>query len=201
MVLCVVSVVFFLGLLLMVDWGFLGGVLLFVSFVLVLSLSNKVFGGLGLGYAEFKVFNSLFVLFLVSNLLGLSSLYLSLTLFPFLMVLLSFIFWLRRIFNLLRKSVFSLVSHFALEDLNLVMCCCMVFIEVIRVFIRSITLAFRLLANLLGGHLMLELGSENTRRYLVLIGVRSYEVFVSIIQAVIFSILLYYYSLESIEKY
>ena len=175
--------------------------LLFVSFVLVLSLSNKVFGGLGLGYAEFKVFNSLFVLFLVSNLLGLSSLYLSLTLFPFLMVLLSFIFWLRRIFNLLRKSVFSLVSHFALEDLNLVMCCCMVFIEVIRVFIRSITLAFRLLANLLGGHLMLELGSENTRRYLVLIGVRSYEVFVSIIQAVIFSILLYYYSLESIEKY
>jgi F0F1-type ATP synthase membrane subunit a len=64
-----------------------------------------------------------------------------------------------------------------------------------------LTLAFRLLANILGGHLILELAGENSSSWLLIIGLRSYEVFVAVVQAIIFSILVYYYTLESLEKY
>ena len=87
----------------------------------------------------------------------------------------------------------NLISHFAQVGLGLLMCCCIVFIEVVRLLIRSLTLAFRLLANILGGHLILELAGENSSRWLLIIGLRSYEVFVAIVQAIIFSILVYYY--------
>ena len=80
------------------------------------------------------------------------------------------------------------------------MCCCIVYIEVIRIVIRSLTLAFRLMANLLGGHLIIELARENSNSKLLIIALTSYEVFVSIVQAIIFSLLVYFYHQEALEK-
>lgn len=150
---------------------------------------------------ELKWLDILFYFFIVSNLLGLSSFFLSFPLWPLVMIFISFTFWGARVLNLFKIRTVNLVSHFAQVGLRLFMCCCMVFIEVISLCIRRLTLAFRLLANILGGHLILELAGENRNRWLLIIGLSSYEVFVRIVQAIIFSILVYYYSLESLEKY
>ena len=69
------------------------------------------------------------------------------------------------------------------------------------IFIRFITLGFRLLANILGGHLIIELAIQNTKSLIIIIFLFSYEFFVSIIQAIIFTILVFFYTVESMEKY
>lgn len=68
-------------------------------------------------------------------------------------------------------------------------------IEIFRNFLRPITLNLRLIANVMGGHLIAELISDikMTKSFFFLTG---YETFVCFIQALIFSILTFNYIKE-----
>jgi len=62
-------------------------------------------------------------------------------------------------------------------------------IEITRTFIRPLILGLRLIANILGGHLIVELIWDIARFYPALIFLGFYENFICIIQGVIFSLL------------
>lgn len=149
---------------------------------------------------DLKLGDSLFYLFVLTNILGLTSFFMSFPLWPQSMIFISFIFWLTRVIALLSKSILNLLNHFSQVDLTLFICCLIVFIEVLSLCIRRITLAFRLLANILGGHLILELASTNHVRKIIIVFLFTYELFVSFVQSLIFSTLIYYYTLEGLEK-
>lgn len=144
--------------------------------------------------------DSLFWFMIFSNVLGLTSFYLPLSLWPLFLIFCRFLFWCISVRRGLKEAFISFFSHFSQPNLNLFACFIIVFIEVTRVIIRILTLAFRLLANILGGHLILEIVRENRNSWLALWGYRCYEIFVCFVQAIIFSILIYYYCLESLEK-
>ena len=116
-------------------------------------------------------------------------------------VFLRFSFWLQSVFRIIKTSFINFLSHFSQENLIILITCFIVYIEILRITIRFLTLAFRLLANILGGHLIIELANRNSGNFFLIIGLFSYEIFVSIIQSVIYSILIYYYTLESLEKF
>ena len=140
-------------------------------------------------------------MFILRNLLGLTAFFISYSLWPILIVFLRFSFWLQSVFRIIKTSFINFLSHFSQENLIILITCFIVYIEILRITIRFLTLAFRLLANILGGHLIIELANRNSGNFFLIIGLFSYEIFVSIIQSVIYSILIYYYTLESLEKF
>ena len=140
-------------------------------------------------------------MFILRNLLGLTAFFISYSLWPILIVFLRFSFWLQSVFRIIKTSFVNFLSHFSQENLIILITCFIVYIEILRITIRFLTLAFRLLANILGGHLIIELANRNSGNFFLIIGLFSYEIFVSIIQSVIYSILIYYYTLESLEKF
>ena len=103
--------------------------------------------------------------------------------------------------SLIKTSFLYFFKHLSQENLIILITCFIVYIEFLRIIIRFVTLGFRLLANILGGHLILELASENTSSIIVMFSLLSYETFVCFIQAVIFRILVFFYTVESIEKF
>jgi F0F1-type ATP synthase membrane subunit a len=150
---------------------------------------------------EIKFIDRIFFIFFLRNTLGLSAFFISFSLWPSLIIFLSIRFWFQNIFNLIKVSFLNFLSHFSQENLIILITCFIVYIEILRITIRFLTLAFRLLANILGGHLIIELANTNSGNIFLLVGVFSYEIFVSTIQATIYRILIYYYTLESLEKF
>lgn len=150
---------------------------------------------------EIKRFDNIFYFFAFTNFLGLSSFYMSFPLWPQLIIFLRFFFWLQSIISLLKNSLLFFFKHLSQENLIIFITCFIVYIEFLRVFIRFITLGFRLLANILGGHLIIELAYENSGNIFLIVALISYEGFVCFIQAVIFRILVYFYTVEAIEKF
>lgn len=140
-------------------------------------------------------------MFLFINIFGLTAFYIALPLWPILILFLRFFFWSQRILRLLKRSFINFIRHFSQENLIILITCFIVYIEVLRITIRFVTLAFRLIANILGGHLIIELAISNSGNLFVLIALFSYELFVAIIQATIFRILIFYYTVEALEKY
>jgi len=79
------------------------------------------------------------------------------------------------------------------------MCWIIVIIEILSLFIRRVTLRFRLLANIIGGHLIIELGFQWLPKGILFL--IFYEYFVRFVQAIIFSILINSYINERLEAY
>ncbi len=73
-------------------------------------------------------------------------------------------------------------------------------IEFLRRVIRPLTLGMRLCANIMGGHLIFDLLGVFNRGVISYLCIRFYEVFVCIIQGIIFSLLVLRYRAESEER-
>lgn len=192
---------FVIGLLINVDPYFLKTFFLFVIFFLLFLIFNKNYLFKIFAEFEIKFVDNLFFLFSLRNILGLRAFYMSFPLWPTIIIFLRFSFWLRRVFNLLKISLINFFKHFAQENLIILITCFIVYIEILSILIRFLTLAFRLLANILGGHLIIELAKENSGNIVLIISLFRYEIFVSLIQAVIYTILIFFYTIESLEKY
>lgn len=143
----------------------------------------------------------MFFFFILINILSLRAYFIAFTLWPQIIIFIRISFWLQRVIRLIKTSFLNFLRHFSQENLIILITCFIVYIEIIRILIRFFTLAFRLLANILGGHLIIELAIENSGNLIIITCLFSYEIFVSIIQATIFRILIYYYTIESLEKY
>lgn len=88
-----------------------------------------------------------------------------------------------------------LIKNFSPSKLLIILTIFVGGIEIFRNFLRPITLNLRLIANVMGGHLIAELISDikMTKSFFFLTG---YETFVCFIQALIFSILTFNYIKE-----
>lgn len=139
---------------------------------------------------------SLFLLISCLNLLGLSGGVALCAPWPTFVLVFSLSFWGLVMFQRLSFSAFSLASHFTPRGLSLLGSLPITLIEILGVLIRPLTLGIRLCANISGGHLIGELVEEIGGEAFSLSLIHFYESFVSIIQALIFSLLLYSYFKE-----
>lgn len=114
---------------------------------------------------------------------------------------LSLCFWFRVVFMGLLQNYKGFLSHLVPRGSPLGLVFFLVMIEVVRNIVRPITLIIRLVSNILAGHVLLILLYKLIRflnfkmkgLYFVLLGV---EMFVSVIQAYIFMVLVLIYYTE-----
>lgn len=177
----------------------------FIWFNLIIYIFKEFKILINYSYSNIIIFIRLLILIFFNNFLGL---------FPYIFTAsrhirfslsLSIAFWLRiiiyRIFNYLN----DLFSHLTPQGTPFALIPFIVLIESIRLIIRPFTLAIRLTANIIAGHLLLSLlgssGQSTPIIYLSLIIFSQIllfilEISVSLIQAYVFSILSTLYSRE-----
>nr|YP_010596864.1 ATP synthase F0 subunit 6 [Formica glauca]QNV12000.1 ATP synthase F0 subunit 6 [Formica rufibarbis]QOY24473.1 ATP synthase F0 subunit 6 [Formica sp. DM656]QOY24488.1 ATP synthase F0 subunit 6 [Formica sp. DM658]QOY24500.1 ATP synthase F0 subunit 6 [Formica sp. DM659]WAK85252.1 ATP synthase F0 subunit 6 [Formica glauca] len=157
-------------------------------------------------YSNLIIFLSLFSLIIISNLMGL---------FPYIFTIssqlsfclsLSLTLWISMILYSMFNYLNELFAHLTPQGTPFILMPFMVIIESISLMIRPFTLAIRLTANMIAGHLLLSLlgssGEIINNKLIFLIMIFSQllllilEISVSIIQAYVFSILSTLYSSE-----
>lgn len=157
-------------------------------------------------YSNITIFTSTFIFIAINNFIGL---------FPYIFtssrhitfrLALSFSIWVRIIFYRLVNYFNDTIAHLTPIGTPSILIPFIVIIESIRIIIRPLTLAIRLTANIIAGHLLLtllgnsgELLNLNIILILIIIGQTSLfilELSVSIIQAYVFSVLIVLYRRE-----
>nr|QNV11988.1 ATP synthase F0 subunit 6 [Formica rufa] len=157
-------------------------------------------------YSNLIIFLSLFSLIIISNLMGL---------FPYIFTIssqlsfclsLSLTLWISLILYSMFNYFNELLAHLTPQGTPFILMPFMVIIESISLMIRPFTLAIRLTANMIAGHLLLSLlgssGEIINNKLIFMIMIFSQflllilEISVSIIQAYVFSILSTLYSSE-----
>lgn len=150
-------------------------------------------------YSNILIFLRLFIIILINNFIGL---------FPYIFTAsrhirfclsLSLTLWISIIIYRITNYFNDLISHLTPHGTPFILMPFIVIIETIRLFIRPLTLAIRLTANIIAGHLLLcLLGSTGTlinNSFILLIIIFTQillyilEIAVSIIQSYVFSIL------------
>lgn len=161
-------------------------------------LINKI------NYINCLILNSLFFYIFLNNFLRL---------FPYIFPInrhitvtlsLSITFWFRMILFTILKNIYNIFIHLTPQGTPTILIPFIVIIETIRNFIRPITLAIRLSANIIAGHLLITLIRNSTNNIItitiIIILVQSLlillELAISIIQAYVFSILITLYLRE-----
>lgn len=143
---------------------------------------------------------SLFFILFSRNLSGLRGAWSPLSVFPVIVILLSFSVWGGVILRWFSSSLTRFFSHITPQDLPLAGAVPIATIELLRALVRPLTLGIRLCANIRGGHLITELLEEIGAGRKTLFCVGGYETFVRFIQALIFSLLLLSYQEEISES-
>lgn len=152
------------------------------------------------------IFITLFLIILCVNIIGLYPNVFTPTRHISLNIIISFPMWLGFIIFGWTKFTNKIFSHLVPNGTPLPLIRFIVLIELIRNFIRSLTLRIRLIANIVSGHLLLTLiGNIIENRSIFIVGIltliqgilTSLELGVAFIQAYVFCILLTLYSDES----
>lgn len=151
-----------------------------------------------------RMFNSLFLILLVNNFLGLMVYIFSTTSYLSLTLITSIVLWIRIFIVNLIYNIKNFLSHLVPNGISYFLIPLIVLIETLRNLIRPFILGIRIRANIIAGHLLITLVGE------LLVGVSSaflvvrggirvlviLETMVSVIQAYIFTILLGLYFSE-----
>lgn len=181
-----------------------------IFWILILSFLTKEFKVLiKYSYSNIIIFLSLFVFILINNFLGL---------FPYIFTAsrhirfcfsISITMWLGIIIYGWLNFYNDIFSHLTPQGTPVILMPFIVIIETIRLIIRPLTLAIRLSANIIAGHLLMSLlGSTGSSifNYILIILIftqillLTLELSVSIIQAYVFSILSTLYRREIYDK-
>nr|UHA56268.1 ATP synthase F0 subunit 6 [Bipalium adventitium] len=172
--------------------------------VLVGGFFNSVWLEKKNGYGGFFFFLvAIFSFLLFQNLLGLFPYTFSITSHIVFNFILAFEFWLVIVFFGLFSSFISTVGHFSPFGSPLVLSNFLNLIEIVSVFIRSLTLSLRLSVNISTGHIFLCLVSSWllicgslgvwSISFICFVGYFFFEIFVCFIQSLVFSLLLVQY--------
>ncbi|YP_008080961.1 ATP synthase F0 subunit 6 (mitochondrion) [Apis florea] len=168
-------------------------------------------------YNEFKVisksnyqsniiiFISLMIYIMITNLFSLIPYIFTLTSHLLLNMILSLTLWFSFLIYLIYKNTMQFLSHLVPLNSPVFLMNFMVIIELISLIIRPWTLSIRLSANLISGHLILTLLGIFISNFITLLPINiliqnmllTLEIFMSIIQSYVFSILLILYFSES----
>lgn len=168
-------------------------------------------------YNEFKVisksnyqsniiiFIRLIIYIIITNLFRLIPYIFTLTRHLLLNIILSLTLWFRFLIYLIYKNTIQFLRHLVPLNSPVFLINFIVIIELIRLIIRPWTLSIRLSANLISGHLILTLLGIFIRNFITLLPINiliqnillTLEIFISIIQRYVFSILLILYFSES----
>lgn len=114
-------------------------------------------------------------------------------------ILISFSIWISFIIFQIWNNTGGFLRHLVPEGTPIYLTWFLFIIELVRRFIRPITLTVRLVANILAGHLLMILLSKITLKFLsvtiVYLGLNIVELFVALVQSYIFvTIICLYYS-------
>ncbi len=172
---------------------------LFLSFILLytvtLIFSLESFKSGSLRGDALNGFKLIFALALF-NIVGLTGRFTPITVWPFFVLLSSLRVWVRVMFQWSFSNVYTLIRFFTPSNLSLSGRIPITLIEVLSSLIRPLTLGIRLCANISGGHLITELIEELGGALGSSLIIGCYELFVCLIQALIFSLLLFNYFKE-----
>nr|ALB78235.1 ATP synthase subunit 6 [Camaena poyuensis] len=148
----------------------------------------------------------LFMFLLTNNLMGLTPISYSLTSNLMSMLSLAVLSWLFLLSSGYVYSPIKSLAHLAPQGAPMVLMPFLVIIELISLLIRPLTLTVRLIANISAGHIVLALIANTMTSlfhhpflflmFLCSVGYTLFEVFVSIIQAYIFTLLISLYATE-----
>uniref|UniRef100_UPI00315CF188 ATP synthase F0 subunit 6 n=1 Tax=Ferrissia californica TaxID=1776375 RepID=UPI00315CF188 len=183
------------------PWIF--SMLLMTTFLKTFFLKNNM---LSINLEKNKVFpwhliNMLILILIVYNLLGLIPFGYSMTSSIWTNSSLAIIFWSMMIFTGMKLSKKMTIAHLAPMGAPSALMPFLVLIESVSIMIRPLTLTVRLLANISAGHIVLSmisscLNSFSATMFIILIGYNFFELFVSFVQAYVFTLLLKSYSNE-----
>lgn len=168
-------------------------------------------------YNEFKViskskyqsniiiFIRLILYIIITNIFRLIPYVFTLTRHLILNIILSLTLWFRFLIYLIYNNYIIFLSHLVPLNSPVFLINFIVIIELIRLIIRPWTLSIRLSANLISGHLILTLLGIFIRNFISILPINliiqnillTLEIFISIIQSYVFSILLILYFSES----
>lgn len=168
-------------------------------------------------YNEFKVvskskyqsniiiFIRLILYIIITNIFRLIPYVFTLTRHLLLNIILSLTLWFRFLIYLIYNNYIIFLSHLVPLNSPIFLINFIVIIELIRLIIRPWTLSIRLSANLISGHLILTLLGIFIRNFISILPINliiqnillTLEIFISIIQRYVFSILLILYFSES----
>lgn len=168
-------------------------------------------------YNEFKVvskskyqsniiiFIRLLLYIIITNIFRLIPYVFTLTRHLLLNIILSLTLWFRFLIYLIYNNYIIFLSHLVPLNSPVFLINFIVIIELIRLIIRPWTLSIRLSANLISGHLILTLLGIFIRNFISILPINliiqnillTLEIFISIIQSYVFSILLILYFSES----
>lgn len=161
---------------------------------------NKVSSKLLRAKGRFLLLNSLFCLILTSKLLGLFPFSFGWTSHIMIIFPIAFRLWVRIKLSKLFSSPIGYFSAFTPQSVPLALGVFLSQIEFVRKFIRPLTLSLRLGIKVTTGHILLSLisviGVSRKWFFVILILLRGYfvfEIFVMVIQAVVFNLLLSQY--------
>jgi len=172
--------------------------LIFSPLIFIPGLKNKrqMFQKVGDQTRGFFILGEKVFIFLSSvSLIGLMGSWLPLQVYPLFIFFLSFCLWGSAILTWVCSNFRTFFSHHTPRDLNFFIGPVISLIEIIRTVLRPMILGLRLIANIIGGHLLIELIWEILGSYSLLRFLGLYECFVCLIQRVIFSLLaIDYYS-------
>lgn len=178
-----------------------------IAWALIINYLTKEFKILiNFSYLNLIIPISLFVIILSNNLMGLFPYVFTITRHLRVCLALSITLWIRIIIFRITNYFNDLCTHLTPQGTPFILIPFIVIIESIRLVIRPITLAIRLTANMIAGHLLLTLlGSLGTSRVSIItlltlvtaqIILFTLEISVSVIQAYVFSVLITLYRRE-----
>lgn len=142
---------------------------------------------------DFLIREKLFLLFILINFCGLRGRWESFRGWPPFILVISTFCWIRVVVRWGIKSYKEIISHLTPTNLFFLRAIGLSFIEFLRNIIRPLTLGIRLCANIIGGHLILDLITEIKVSFFGKLSFSLYEIFVCFIQRLIFSLLILSY--------
>ena len=177
------------------------------NFILI-NLSKEIKNSLNKlnNYFNILILNSLFILILLNNFIRLFPYIFNTTRHLSISISLSLTIWIRFIIFGWTKNSYNIFIHLTPQGTPFILIPFIVIIERVRNLIRPLTLAIRLRANIIAGHLLITLIRQtitnlNLNLIIIIILIQSIlvilELAVSFIQAYIFSILRSLYLIET----
>lgn len=171
-------------------------VLLSLFFLLVFYGDSTLFNFSLIRRNENVFFEGLAVMLFLRNFTRETRNWMFFTIWPLVLFSCRFSSWLCSIFQRFSERREQMLKNYPPSKLISPLSLAVGAIEVFRTILRPITLGLRLMANVIGGHLILEFIRErkiNTRVFFI----ANYELFVCFMQAIIFVLLIFNYNKEA----
>lgn len=170
-----------------------GSLLLIILFIVIILLIVFI----SLNIYKINLFNSLCLSILVINLRGLLPYFWCFRSYIWGNLILRILLWFCFFISPLLKSINFVLSHFLPIGSPIFLWYFLISLEIVRQVIRPLTLRLRLICNIIAGHVLISLiRNLNLLGFFILRLILFFEIIVSIIQSLVYSILNFIYKKE-----